>query len=67
MFMNMAATNTVLTAIFWLTARTGKANFTNNYKSTEGPPVPARRALMQITPLATGGGRGRSWRAGTTR
>jgi hypothetical protein len=29
MFMNIAATNTTQTTVFWLTARAGRENFTN--------------------------------------
>jgi len=49
MFMNIAATNTVLTTTFWLTARTGKANFTNYYKSMETSAVPAAPGAIRVT------------------
>src|SRR6185437_8419272 len=49
MFMNIAATNTVLTTTFWLTARTGRANFTNYYKSMETSAVPAAAGAIRVT------------------
>jgi hypothetical protein len=42
MFMNIAATNTALTITFWLTVRTGSANFTNYLRPPHTRMFPAR-------------------------